>query len=356
MSAPASVPSDPSSETLLRRFSAFATGAVVFLICLGAQVTSEEAGMSVPDWPTSYGYNMFDLPFRFWKHGAQWEHSHRLVASGFGVITVILAVLVGFKERRSWVRNLAFGALGAVVLQGVIGGLRVVWNYNDLGILHGALAQLILVGVGLIALSYTRSWNSRPDYADRLPSSWQRGAHLLAGLIFCQLVLGAVMRHQHAGLSIPDFPTAYRHLWPHVTPERLDLINANRVAHHMPPTTATQIYLQMAHRATALVIFVGVYVFGLGVLRCRQSPPHLRKLALAWIVLVSLQIVLGAATVLTGKNPWVTSGHVVNGALLLLAGSHIAALITRWRRAARPEAPETGPGPGPELVRPIPAP
>ncbi len=86
------------------------------------------------------------------------------------------------------------------------------------------------------------------------------------------------------------------------------------------------------------MIFIGIYLFGLDVLRCRQSPPHLRRLALAWILLVSLQVVLGACTVLSGKNPWIASAHVVTGALLLLTGSHLAALITKWRRAAKEPA------------------
>jgi len=142
-----------------------------------------------------------------------------------------------------------------------------------------------------------------------------------------------VMRHQHAGLSIPDFPTVYGHYLPQVTKADLAHINAARAAAGGTPTSLLQIYLQVAHRAMALVIFSGIVACLLAVLRCRQSPPRLRLLCGVWAILVSVQVGLGMTVIWTQKNPVITSFHVVTGALLLLVGSHLTALVIRWRRA-----------------------
>src|ERR1044071_7792897 len=124
---------------------AWLTAVMTFLLLgLGGLVTSHEAGMAVPDWPTSFGYNMFALPFPKWWHGGNvfYEHSHRLFASGVGFLTTILAIWLWFKEPRKWLRWLGVLAFLAVVLQGVLGGLRVVLIKDQIGIFHATLAQL----------------------------------------------------------------------------------------------------------------------------------------------------------------------------------------------------------------------
>src|SRR5258706_2939743 len=98
--------------------------------------------MSVPDWPTTYGYKMFFFPFSKWIGGIFYEHSHRLVASAVGFLTIILAVWVWLKEQRRWLRWLGVVALITVIVQGVLGGLRVTWMKDELGIFHAALAQI----------------------------------------------------------------------------------------------------------------------------------------------------------------------------------------------------------------------
>ncbi|MDE1171588.1 MAG: COX15/CtaA family protein [Verrucomicrobium sp.] len=334
LSEPAAASAPYTPPPGLRIYSGFVVGAVLFLITVGALVTSHEAGMTVPDWPTSFHQNMFTFPYQKWVGGIFYEHSHRLVASGVGLLTVVLAIWMGVRESRRWLRNLGFVALGLVILQGVVGGLRVVWRLNDFGIPHAVLGQLFLVVTGLIALAYTGSWLTPPPHAERLPRRWQRGIHLVAGLIFIQLILGAVMRHQHAGLSIPDFPTAYHHFWPHVNKANLPEINAARAAAGQAPTTIMQIHLQMTHRMLAYIIFFGVVFCGLAVLRCRQSPDVLRNLAVFWLFLIFMQIALGAAVIWSGKSPLVATLHVVTGAALLLTGSTMAALVSRWRRSA----------------------
>ncbi|VVM04603.1 COX15/CtaA family protein, partial [Methylacidimicrobium tartarophylax] len=148
-----------SPSRALHWFTGILVAATLVLIGVGALVTSTESGMSVPDWPTSFGYNMFSLPFARWAGGVLYEHSHRLAASAVGLLTIVLAGWLWLREPRSWLRWAGLAALLLVVLQGVVGGLRVVWVADRLGILHAALAQgfLALVAVIWLATS-TRLW------------------------------------------------------------------------------------------------------------------------------------------------------------------------------------------------------
>src|SRR5947209_8632207 len=107
------------------RFVKLVTVFTVLLIAAGGMVTSTESGLSVPDWPTTYGWNMFTFPLSKWVGGIFYEHGHRLVASFVGFLTVILAIWTWLKEKRRWVRWLSASALAAVILQGVLGGLTV---------------------------------------------------------------------------------------------------------------------------------------------------------------------------------------------------------------------------------------
>src|SRR3954465_12012741 len=142
----------------LHRFAVLTAFATLLLICVGGVVTSKGVGMSVPDWPTTYGYNMFFFPFSKWVGGIFYEHSHRLVASAVGLLTVSLAVWLCLKEARIWLRWLGIAAVFAVVLQGVLGGLRVTQLKDEIGIFHAALAQLFFVLVSAIALFLSRWW------------------------------------------------------------------------------------------------------------------------------------------------------------------------------------------------------
>ena len=96
------------------------------LLCTGGLVTSHGAGMAVPDWPNSFGYNMFLFPISRWVGGIFYEHTHRLIASGIGMMTVVLSIALWLVEPRRWVKVFAVAALIAVFLQGVLGGLRIV--------------------------------------------------------------------------------------------------------------------------------------------------------------------------------------------------------------------------------------
>src|SRR5947199_5721141 len=168
-------------------------------------VTSKGVGLAVPDWPTTFGYNMLLFPASKWIGGVLFEHTHRLVASSVGLLTVVLAGWLWRSEPRRSVRNLGLIAVGAVIVQGILGGLRVTMLNDQIGVFHACLAQAFFGLLVLIAVVTSRFWESSPRMRDSL-----RGVALTAtALIYIQLALGATMRHQHRDLSITYFPMAY---------------------------------------------------------------------------------------------------------------------------------------------------
>src|SRR5437763_458363 len=119
------VRSEPKSMSCLNRFAWFTAFATLLLVCSGGMVTSKNVGLAVPDWPTTFGYNMFMFPVSKWIGGIFFEHTHRLIASSVGLLTLTLAVWIWRTENRQSLRNLALIAVAAVILQGILGGLRV---------------------------------------------------------------------------------------------------------------------------------------------------------------------------------------------------------------------------------------
>lgn len=312
----------------LVRFAVLTALATLALIGVGGLVTSHGAGMAVPDWPTSYGYNMFLFPVSYWVGGIWYEHSHRLVASGVGLLTTILAVWLWLKESRVWLRWLGVGAFVLVVLQGVLGGLRVTLYKDEIGIFHATLAQLFFVLVCAIALFASRWWRGAAAQPARcVPRSVARSLLATTILVLLQLVLGATMRHQHAGLAVPDFPLAYGHCWPATDAAALKLINQQRVdIRDFRPVTAAQIYLHMAHRLGAVVVLLAVGFCLWSTRKNLGGRDPLARLSFAWSGLVIVQAALGAVTVWSNKAADVATLHVVIGALTLSLGGLLTSL------------------------------
>ncbi len=305
-------------------FAVLTAFATFLLLGLGGLVTSHEAGMSVPDWPTSYGYNMFALPIKFWKGGAFFEHTHRLLASAVGLMTTILAVWLWLKDSRSWMRWLGVVAFLGVVAQGVLGGLRVTLHMDSLGIFHGTIAQLFFVLTCALALFTSRFWAGLVANRQILPVPSGLRTLVLATtlLILGQLILGATMRHQHAGLAIPDFPLAYGHWWPDTSAGAVAGYNAHRMEiNGENAITAFQIGLQMAHRGAALAIFVLVAACAWQAWRRLGGKDSLTKLAWGWLALIVAQVALGAVTIWFNKAADVATAHVLVGSLALTAGA-----------------------------------
>ena len=308
----------------LNRFAWVTAGATFLLLGLGALVTSHEAGMSVPDWPTTYGYNMFLFPFHLWQSNIFYEHTHRLVASLVGLMTTILAVWLWFCEPRAWLRWLGVGAFVAVALQGLLGGLRVTLLKDQIGIVHATLAQSFFVLVTLIAvlLSGVGEKLAARIHSSRLSKKLRWLVVVATLLIFTQLILGATMRHQHAGLAVPDFPLAYGRGWPPLNKAFLQNINSQRSdLDQLKPITAFHICLHMAHRFVALSIVLLVGTVAWKSRRELGAGSILARLILGWVAIICLQGTVGAATVLSNKAADVATAHVLLGALGLLSGT-----------------------------------
>ncbi|CAN5142911.1 hypothetical protein BH20VER2_BH20VER2_05550 [soil metagenome] len=326
----------------LSRFIWSLAALTLFLICSGGLVTSKGVGLAVPDWPTTFGYNMFAFPFSQWVGGVFFEHSHRLIASAVGLFTIILAVWLWRADSRKWMRVLGVVALGAVIVQGVLGGLRVTMLKDEIGIFHACLAQAFLCLLVFIGLARSRVWNAAPVHSTSGPL-WLAIATTF--LIFAQLALGATMRHQHRDLAILDFPAAYGQVIPDVSAENLATINRWRTAHALSEVDAGHIWLQMAHRIGAVIISAGLIWYAIALRRTARPLRTLLTLSSVWIFLLALQVTLGAWTIWTNKAADVATAHVAVGATMLTLGVSIWAISARVQ-ASRPASamiPQTAP-------------
>ena len=166
------------------------------LLFIGGLVTSKGAGLAVPDWPTTFGHNMFLYPWSKMIGNIFYEHSHRLVASFVGLLAIALAVTFWLRERRAWLRWLSFIALGLVITQGVLGGLRVVLLESTLAIIHACLAQAFFALTVALALFTSCEWRSETIEARIADGGrlWRLGA-MTTAFIYIQVIFGAVLRH-----------------------------------------------------------------------------------------------------------------------------------------------------------------
>jgi cytochrome c oxidase assembly protein subunit 15 len=179
----------------LHRYSVLVAVFTLFLVVAGASVTSNDAGLSVPDWPLSYGKLMPEM-----TGGIFYEHGHRMVATTVGMLTIGLAVWLWRVERRAWLRRLGLAALVAVIVQGVLGGLTVIFLLpRPVSITHACLAQLFFATTVAIALftspAWKRSWEPVEDAALLRPLALAMPVAVLA-----QIALGAAYRHKALGL------------------------------------------------------------------------------------------------------------------------------------------------------------
>jgi len=316
---------------LLHRFAALVAAATAVLIFAGGLVTSTGSGLSVPDWPTTYGWFMLTFPLDKMVGGIVYEHSHRLIASLVGFLILMLAAWLWRAEPRAWVRRLGYVALGAVVTQGILGGITVLWFLPDaVSIAHAGLAQLVLCLTVTMALVTSAGWTRGYSTDDR---TLQGIATATTAGIYVQILLGATMRHTDAGLAIPDFPLAFGGL--------------------VPPVWSAPIAVHYAHRVGALVVSGLVLATAAHVLYHHRRRAELRRPSLLLLALLVLQIALGGLTVLSGKQYVINSLHVVTGALVLATSLVLTlrAYRPRFARGIRDQGPGIG-----RTVSPIPDP
>ena len=290
------------------RFTVLTALSTLVLMGWGAFVTSIEAGLAVPDWPSSYdSYDPFNPWPGWWRVTPLLaEHGHRLLGMLTGLLTMVLAVWTWFAESRRWLRWLALGALALVSFQGLLGGLRVVWLSLDLAVVHAATAQLFLGLIVALAVFTSNWWLSGNAVADgpRDPRLWRLSLAVPAA-VWLQIILGALLRH---------------------------------------PGTGIHPVLVGLHIGGAVLVAAVVAAFLLRVWNgFRDARPLYRG---SWVLagLVDLQLILGVtayfvtlddAGMLQPSNVQVVvnTAHAVIGALLM-AGSVLAVLAThRWGRS-----------------------
>jgi len=248
----------------------------------------------------------------------------------------MLAVWLWKAEPRRWVRNLGVISFCAVVFQGVLGGLRVILLRSEIGIFHACFAQAFFCLVISIAFFTSKWWTSNQPQPDSRASFLRKACLITTTVIFCQLALGATMRHTQSGLAVPDFPLAYGKILPPSAGE-LDQVNSARASqYHLDPVTLGQIGIHYSHRVGAIVVTGCILGLAALILAQFREQRSLLFLAISLFLLLSLQILLGAWTVLSEKAADVATAHVAVGALIL-AASFSATLVSLKLFAAAPQ-------------------
>ncbi len=270
------------------RYAVITACATFLLLIAGGLVTSTDSGLAVPDWPLSYG-----TWFPPMVGGIFYEHGHRMIAATVGLLILILAVWFGRSEPRRWVRRLAYAALGAVILQGLLGGLTVLLLLPPaVSILHACLGQTVFCLVVSLAVCTSPHWVQGTTDANR-PSHLRRLGPLVAVVAYGQLVLGAVVRH--TGLAL------------------------------------------LPHMATAAVLVALVLLLAQQSLQHPTAPAVLRAGSWRLLLLVVGQAALGLTVLAHRSRVDVRTGHVALGALVLAQ-----AVVLVWEIFRRPSAGSLG--------------
>jgi cytochrome c oxidase assembly protein subunit 15 len=299
------------SNPWLHAYAVFVAFATLFPIIAGALVTSNDAGLSVPDWPTSFG--TFRMPRMV--GGVFYEHGHRMIAATVGLLTVILAVWMWRKEPRRWARWLALAAVLAVVAQGILGGITVLF-YLPVAISagHATLAQTFFCIMVTLALTTQRDWrwNEPSKLADETGMISSRQLALATtGAIYLQLILGAIFRHNGIGI-VP-------HLAGAVLVAALATWLGTRIFAKFPTNRRLTRWMMALMGLLAFQIFLGIsaYILKIQFRDASQPMPSFVQ---------------------------VTTAHVAVGALLL--ASSLILTLQIFRRVAVPGSSPTSQGIG----------
>jgi len=293
---------NPMKSSWLHRYAILVAVCTLLLVLAGASVTSKEAGLSVPDWPLSYGQVIPDM-----TGGVLFETGHRMIASVVGMLTVILAIWIARIEKRAWMRRLGWVAVSLVVAQGLLGGATVLLlQPAPISMAHACLAQLFFSVTVAIAVFTSKKWQEGPEPVEDYgwPSLRTLGI-LTPVLILVQIALGAGFRHRAFGLL------------PHVIGAML---------------------------VPLVILLTGIFVL-------QQFPKHrsLRPAAVALLTITGVQVFLGiiayVARINAAEYPLAmvltTVAHVATGGLTLAASVVLAIQIRRNVRVRSSEAAET---------------
>lgn len=306
MSAPTPGAHTATHQPALAIFAVLGSAWVFVLVLLGAFTTTIGAGMVFADWPLSNG----SLNPTGWLDNLAMfaEHSHRLSAGVMSTVTIILAVWLWRTERRAWLRKLACLAVGLVLVQALVGGLRVLLDHWHVGLidtsvgrlfamLHAVLAQTFVCTLIAVATACTKTWINwtRPP----VRAAVRRLGVICCALLLLQLAIAAVMRHSFAGLAIPTFPAS--------------TIDGGI----LPLEWNFRVGIHFAHRLMALLLLGVIPWYAFDLLRERGATATMKAGAALLLALLATQIILGAQIIWTYRSVYVTTGHVVVGALTL---------------------------------------
>lgn len=294
------------------------------LIWLGGLVTTHDAGMAVPDWPGTFGYNLFLYPMSAWIYGPFdlfVEHGHRLLASVVGLFAIGLCVVAYRTERRRWLVGTCFLFLASIIAQGVLGGVRVLFDARTLAMIHGCSGPLVFALGGFIAMATSNRWHS--GFCKPGANRFGRLAVLLLLLSVSQLFVGAHLRH-----SLPTWLPSF--------------------------------FMSLVHTHLLLAAIILLVVLGVAILV--RLPSHrefgeLRSPSNALLAIASVQILLGFATwianyatpwveltpwlaryTVQGKGFWesmIVTGHQATGSLMIVCSLWL--VCRAYRQSSIPE-------------------
>lgn len=318
---------DTSYSPWLHRIARFTAGATFLLIVIGGIVTSTESGLAVPDWPTTFGYNMFLYPLSEMVGGILYEHSHRLMGSLVGLLTVSLFIFLLVRDSRKWLKWLGLAALVAVIVQGVLGGLRVTQINRNFAIVHACLAQAFFALLCGIDWFTSRDWRQDKGAPDRRSAvsgqqsverssfnknplaespldaqKLRRLSLITTCLIYVQLIFGAILRH---------------------TGSRLD-----------------------AHLLFAFLVALHIFLLARRMLKVNGDAHEVgQSMPLVLLGLLAVQLMLGTGaffakltafgeTFATALTVTITTAHVAVGALMLVSSFVLTLKIYRFTDAS----------------------
>jgi cytochrome c oxidase assembly protein subunit 15 len=317
-------------------FAFVAGGTTLMLLAVGGVVTGGDHGLAVVDWPNTEGYNMFLYPLSRMTGGIYYEHAHRLIGSLVGLTTLTLAIYIQWYERRRWLKTLGWLALALVIVQGLLGGLRVTGRFTlstlpadtapniALAIVHGVFGQVFFAFLVAVGVFLTSGWSAARQRTTAIAASTDRALCVaLVVSVFVQLVVGALVRHFTWALHVYRYGLA-------APPEELVARGA----------AALHAHIAVAALVTLLAVATGVRAWGL-----YPHVPVLRRLGLGLLLLLGIQVAAGiAALFVTGDDSVkraaatpdvvITTLHQTVGAMIL--GLSVALLLFTSRLLVPP--------------------
>ena len=303
------------------------------LIWIGGLVTTTKSGMAVPDWPSTYGYNMFLYPWQTWVFGPydlMLEHGHRLLASSVGFVCIVFLTLAIWRKDRLLIK-LGSIAFFSVLSQGILGGMRVRLDATTLAAIHGCVGPLCFGYLIYLECRTSQRWQRMMPVDSSSGSSYILRSYSLTILAFAQICFGALIRHVPSWMTHETFRVTF-----------------------------------LFHMITAFLVIANAILLAVMAMRDKHAVANIRRVSIITVLLVAGQIGLGVAAY-TVKYGWPTflpggtmfadfviiwesnlqalivTGHVAVGSAILAAAVMLAAYATRCYPSSMKTSPNAAP-------------